>query len=717
MKKLISLLLACCLLASLLSALSLGISAAEGKIPVTLYQCGFETEEEFNEWVMFDQDGMANGWIRTSGSAIAPEGRYFLCSYSYIPENDPALTPIVGDNSGYQTTDNWAISPEMTLPDFDEIYLDFDLFARNPGGPYENFRVLLCDLDAGLVHNICEDTLEDGDDYYNPLRISLDLSSFGGKRVQFAIVHYGDKDDENILYRYGLCLDNVQVWYYDNSTEVNAVGVHVSEPETGKSILNEAEVPTYYEGYYVASVSWDPADSVYQPGTAYSVTVTLEAESGYRFASTVYPYINERMATILSASYDQLKIAYTFDPTEGIPEDLSIGYSLTEASLYTGEELTLQALCHIPAEATDVVYQWYVADAPNAPGSPIEGATSDTYSLRASEVGTKYYHCRVSCEMNGYTLTTPTENFATVKVIVMEVLPSFLNVEYSPAEATLAVGESVLLQASCNNLPANAENVSYQWYVASAPNHWGEMIYGANTDTYEFVSGVVETLYFHCLITCTVDGYPLGTCTEEFDTVCVDVTAGGPPSMFFDDVHTSDWFYGDVEFVYYNYLMNGTGENRFSPNEPTTRGMIVTILYRLEGSPAVNGTCPFDDVPAGYYYEDPITWAAENNIVNGMGNGKFAPEDQITREQLSAIFYRYAQSKGISVENDSAPLDSFADCAAVSDWAADAISWAVAVGLVNGSNEADGLYLMPQGNALRCQVAAIIHRYCTTFPV
>lgn len=185
------------------------------------------------------------------------------------------------------------------------------------------------------------------------------------------------------------------------------------------------------------------------------------------------------------------------------------------------------------------------------------------------------------------------------------------------------------------------------------------------------------------------------------------------PSMFFDDVKTSDWFYGDVEYVYYDRLMSGVGNNRFDPQGNCTRGMIVTVLYRLSGCPEHSGKNPFSDVKTGTWYTDAVLWAADNGIVNGVGGGKFEPETDITREQLATILCRYAKIKGLYQEDDCAMLVGFSDYAKVSGWAVDSMSWAVGAGLIGGSNEKDGLYLMPEGNALRCQVAAILHRFCT----
>ena len=175
----------------------------------------------------------------------------------------------------------------------------------------------------------------------------------------------------------------------------------------------------------------------------------------------------------------------------------------------------------------------------------------------------------------------------------------------------------------------------------------------------------------------------------------------------FSDVKTSDWFYDDVRYVCENGLMNGTGSGTFSPKATTTRGMIVTILYRLSGEPAVSGVCPFGDVAAGKYYEKAITWAAENKIVSGYADGTFGPDNAITREQLAAILYRYAKLKGYDTSKSN-KLDSFKDADKVSSWAVEAMQWANAEGLINGKGNS---MLDPQGKATRAETAAILMRF------
>ena len=175
----------------------------------------------------------------------------------------------------------------------------------------------------------------------------------------------------------------------------------------------------------------------------------------------------------------------------------------------------------------------------------------------------------------------------------------------------------------------------------------------------------------------------------------------------FTDVSEKDWFYGDVMFVYENGLMLGTSKTLFSPHGTATRGMMATILWRMEGSPVPKGKNSFTDVEAGKWYADAITWTAENGIFAGYGKDKFGPDDPITREQLAAIFYRYADYKGydLTVKGN---LDKFKDADKITDYAKTAMQWAVGSGLVKGKS---GNLLDPQGTATRAEIAAMLHRF------
>ena len=196
------------------------------------------------------------------------------------------------------------------------------------------------------------------------------------------------------------------------------------------------------------------------------------------------------------------------------------------------------------------------------------------------------------------------------------------------------------------------------------------------------------------------------TFTMPNGQVTVTVTFEETP-LPFTDVTEGDWFYDAVRYAYETGLMDGVGDNLFAPNSQTTRAQLVTILYRLAGEPEPGGDSGFSDVAAGTWYTDAVAWAAENGIVNGTTDTTFAPGEDITREQLVTVLYRYAESKGYDV-SASADLSGYPDAGQVQDYAQPAMAWAVAEGIVEG---VDG-NLNPAGNATRAQIATILMRFC-----
>ena len=190
------------------------------------------------------------------------------------------------------------------------------------------------------------------------------------------------------------------------------------------------------------------------------------------------------------------------------------------------------------------------------------------------------------------------------------------------------------------------------------------------------------------------------------------------PVAGFYDVRPDAWYAGDVEYAAAHGLMNGVGPFTFKPEATTTRAQVVTILHRLAGSPDL-GASPFTDTPAGAWYNKAVAWAYKRGIVNGVGGNRFAPDSPVTREQLAVMLCNYARTVRYPT-SARADLSAFADAGQVSSWASDALAWANAVGLINGSRVNGVDYLRPQGNATRAQVSAILHRFCEkaeTLPV
>ena len=180
-----------------------------------------------------------------------------------------------------------------------------------------------------------------------------------------------------------------------------------------------------------------------------------------------------------------------------------------------------------------------------------------------------------------------------------------------------------------------------------------------------------------------------------------------PSETKFNDVSANAWFASAVDYVTGKGMMNGTADNTFSPKANTTRGMVVTVLYRLENQPSTSAAS-FTDVASGAYYANAVAWANANGIVSGYGSGKFGPNDKVTREQLAAILYRYAQYKKYDVSGANS-LDGYADAQSVSSYAVPALQWANAAGVVTGKS---GSKLDPKGNATRAEVAAMLMRFC-----
>ena len=177
----------------------------------------------------------------------------------------------------------------------------------------------------------------------------------------------------------------------------------------------------------------------------------------------------------------------------------------------------------------------------------------------------------------------------------------------------------------------------------------------------------------------------------------------------FTDVASNSWYLSAVKYVYNSDLIKGSNAYTFAPDTKLTRGMLVTILYRMDGSTKVSGTAKFPDVKSTDYYSTAIKWAADRNIVSGYNNGKFGPNDNITREQLAVILRKYAKYKGKNVSS-LANISSYKDANKVSSYAKTEVQWAIASGIISGKD--NGTKIDPQGSASRAEAAAMITNYC-----
>lgn len=254
------------------------------------------------------------------------------------------------------------------------------------------------------------------------------------------------------------------------------------------------------------------------------------------------------------------------------------------------------------------------------------------------------------------------------------------------AAATLA-NASVLVDGAAASCPAGSVRAAVAVNAADDLTAWSL----ADDGSISAVSGV----------------YDAGQQTYAFDVVNgVTAIARFP----FTDVVAGTWYYGAAAYAYNNGLFAGMTPTTFAPNATMTRAMLVSVLWRLAGAPAPKAPNTFVDVPDGAWYTDAVTWAAENGVVSGIGGSRFDPSGFVTREQTAEILYNYAHSKGYDV-SARADLTAFPDAASVSGWAEEALSWANAAGLINGTVRDGQTILDPQGSASRAQVAMILMNY------
>lgn len=418
----------------------------------------------------------------------------------------------------------------------------------------------------------------------------------------------------------------------------------------------------------------------------------------------------------------------TLTPVEGktIGEDGQVTLSFAAAGSYV--------LSAIGDEYTDIVSPWLPVTVTAAPKSNDAGVRSVTVADIEAAAG----------ENNTYTVTVPygtdvtadsfvivtSDSGATVGALTHDgnVWSFTITAEDGVTSRTYTVTVSFTEAPKSNDAGVRSITVAGVKAKTSVNNEYTVTVpYGTNITASSFViitnharatvgalTHIKNVWYFTVTAEdgVTTASYTVTVTTAALPTPikpAVDNTkpaSDSKPKLPFTDVSTSDWFYSDVMFVYENGLFSGTDSRSFSPNASMTRAMLVTVLYRLEGEPAGTGSSSFSDVCSGSYYEKAVAWAAANGIVTGTGSTSFSPDAKVTREQLAAILYRYAQYKKLDTDA-GAKLDSFSDAGNVSGYASEALSWAVSEGLINGASGR----LMPKGDATRAQVAAILHRF------
>ncbi|MCL2153092.1 MAG: S-layer homology domain-containing protein [Oscillospiraceae bacterium] len=290
--------------------------------------------------------------------------------------------------------------------------------------------------------------------------------------------------------------------------------------------------------------------------------------------------------------------------------------------------------------------------------------------------------------------------------------PEVFTITFNPNGGSVSpINATTGADGKLSSLPTPTRNGNYSF------DGWFTAISGGTQVTTSYVFTADTTIYAQWTSTTGSSGsnvtgiQPTPTPTPIPDE---DIQDNETPLDWFNpytDVVDTDWFNEAVQFVTDKQLMNGTDEDKFSPGVAMSRAMLVTVLYRLEGSPEVSGDISFSDVYSGQWYSNAILWASQNDIVKGYSSDTFGLDDPVTREQAVSILYRYAEAKGLDV-SASVDLSEYSDMDNISDWALDAMQWSVAVGIIQGHTSTT---IAPQGTSTRAEVAMIFKRYIEAF--
>ena len=520
--------------------------------------------------------------------------------------------------------------------------------------------------------------------------------------------------------------------WYSSTTESTQGGTPIDGATEASYIPSTADVGTTY--YYCV------------------VTNTDNEATGSKTASTTS---DAAAVTVAEKTHAQAPVINT-QPTGASYTQGDSAAALTVAATVTKGTLS---------------YQWYSSTTESTQGgTPIDGATEASYIPSTATVGTTYYYCVVTNTDDTATGTkTATSTSDVVAVTISAPVPKEYTITFHAGGGSVEPTFATTVNGKLPSLPTPTRSgYSFAgWYTAADGGtavttdtqftqdaviyaRWSTISGGGSSKPLytvtvpSTVNGSVSISPRNAaqgtIVTITVnpaDGYIMNKLTVTDSTgklVPVDqkndaqYTFSMPSGnvsiaasfiedytsvvLSFTDVKEGDWFYEAVQFAVQYDMMNGTGSNRFQPDNLLSRSMIVTILWRLEGSPT-GSSAHFTDVSGSMWYAEAVNWAAANGLVNGYGNSTFGPEDSITREQMAAILYRYAQFKGYD-DTVQGNLSDFTDGGQTSDWAEDAVVWAVNNGLLTGKG---GSLLDAKGSATRAEAAAILMRFSLIFPL
>ena len=429
--------------------------------------------------------------------------------------------------------------------------------------------------------------------------------------------------------------------------------------------------------------------------------------------------------------------------------DLELSYSKTSYELKVGDNAAVTVTTNIDSTlATNLKIQWYKStSSAYGSGVPVSGAKSLTLNIPTDKAGTTYYYCEVSCELMGEKskLTTIPDS---VIVKVTEKNSGGSTSGGSTSGGSTSGGSTsggstsggstsggstsggstsggsgklkydektnqhVIVYSSKEkfsfkvNTKNFSPNVSLKWYECNKDGKINKDTILASGKSLT-ISGIKDenmyrTFYYKCVANDNGDEHSL-----VFSCLLLPKNKALP----FKDVIPGDPYYGSVWYANNHdpLLMNGVSADSFDPKGNLTRAAIVTVLYRLEGSPATAAASEFNDVPANQWYSDAVAWAVKYGITNGYGDGRFGPDDPITREQLAVFLYRYAKSRNIIVPAYGKLLQS--DASKIDSWALDAMTWAYSKGIIE---EVEGM-LAPVDKALRHMIATALTRFCVSY--
>ena len=455
----------------------------------------------------------------------------------------------------------------------------------------------------------------------------------------------------------------------------SSITVGVGSTATFRVSADANPAPSYQWQYSIDGTTWQDISGA--NASEYETPATTKPMNGWQYRCVV----TNRLGTDTSAS---ATLTVNYSPEiGGQPQDVSVIEG--ERAVFTVSDITGN-----PPPA----YQWQVST-DGETWTDLDGETGSVYSVVTTpSMDGWQYRCKVT-NSSGSAYSEPP---ATLRVT-----RAYANLTAEPKNTVILPGTKLTYTAE-----TNVDCQSIQWYIAAVSGSTREMILNGvdGTTVLEYTFDAFGS--YECWFTArnSDTGFVMESNHITMQSGLPLVVAAIQGEMPFLDVGTNDWFYNDVAYVWENGLMSGTAADRFSPNASTTRAMLVTVLYRMDGSAISSGNAPFTDVPAGSWYADAVSWAAENGIVTGYSASRFAPNEPVTREQVAAILYRYAMLCDRDL-SPAASLMAFADHTSVSGYAREALSWAVGSGLIGGSNGR----LNPSGTATRAEIAAILHRF------